>query len=1167
MCNVPGSLSIMEQQNSLTLRSGCHERYVALVTLVGIVIATTAMHADASTTDPPPRVALVNSTDAGHKQLDQARALAEVTLAEAEDLRLVEREQIEATLAEHELSLSGWLDGQWAFEAGRLLPVDLFAVVLPPMGGLDAEDAVSAGLVVYDAATGVRLSDTRVSLEDVEAASARIVEVVQTAIAKHREMDASVRTLGLLQVRNVGLPTSEDSFVEAVGLLLERSLVGSPSVAVLERRQLDHVVRERALPTLEQAEATGEPRNRLLASMTTLSLSMERAPDGEAVLAEVVLHRGGEPMGKVRVESAERDALRVARKLADEMLAKLEAQPVDDPMEAGRAQEAALLIEEMRFRDAAGAYRAAAAAYALQPSDVHYAFLAQATMAYAAHLMMPEASDISSYYQIDVVEGPHSGFAYEGEAHEPIAATDPDSARQGLRLGERALRMHDDLGLIPFKNAGSTSFPSFARRVAVLREAPADVLEHVASLRPTILRRWVTWLEVWSEPLEEGGDPWESDYRYLQSYYHHDAEGYARQKHRLYPPYHGSGEQRRLREYLRVFTNGLVLRALPLLAEDEHEAAMVMTALTDRLLELLQADEPFAHGHFPRQLHHGLMAAFPALHVGRRDERGRAVKSATLSPDFDLVAYAERLEPTIDRLRDHPHPIVRLHHPMMELWLAVAKRNEGDSPPFDALEAVSQATQAALDDPESWPVEMVSKDIWYVWERAVALAFVRDEQREKRASYYHELVAQMAERRLVVLDALERLGRHQWGPPEADVTVAKRLREVVADPATVILSDGYDDDAAREQVAALMSERIAGLRSNHPELIEQAQVTPWTEKHRLLHVDPGDQVGVPLIVDYHLFVSVASLTYSEAQEQQSRNLKLLRIPLAGGEAELLGVLEGQGSPVMSMRHVVPVIVRDHLYQPVFSRGLAVFALNGSSAFWLNEDRGLPFARVGSVAAVGEKLYLAPGFRGRRMLVSYDTSDGTWHTIASAMSPEPRNPLDGHNLPRLHALAGDEARQRMIVSGHGRISGESSSRRGLWVLHTDTDEVEFLYRFVRMSESHRTRLPAPSELIPEPGATLLLPHSDGVARLDLETDEVTSLYPRRLNRPFAVVGDWLWQADPFGRTHLDTGERQLFRPLDGELSAHQQAGYAIIPTGDGRVVLAGSRGIWIVEIDE
>src|SRR5207244_4220275 len=149
------------------------------------------------------RVALMNGE--GSEQIANVVDLAHVALSREPELELLDRALIRRVLEEQKLSLSGVVDASQAIAVGKLLTVDLIAVVV----------------------------------------------VVRTAHRKREGRTPAFHTVGVMTVRNADLPRSQDGLCEAVGLLVERGLARSPDLAVLERRRLAHVNEERALPVVE----------------------------------------------------------------------------------------------------------------------------------------------------------------------------------------------------------------------------------------------------------------------------------------------------------------------------------------------------------------------------------------------------------------------------------------------------------------------------------------------------------------------------------------------------------------------------------------------------------------------------------------------------------------------------------------------------------------------------------------------------------------------------------------------------------------------------------------------------------------------------------------------------------------------------------------------------
>ncbi len=303
------------------------------------------------------RIALV-SADKG-EELVKVQTLAEAKLTELPGVEVLERAAIERVLAEHKLTLSGLVAADQAVAVGKLLTVDLFAV-------LDAEAGQKkvGGMVVFDARTGVRLWDAALPAGELAATVKGVVAAV-TAAQKKRQTVKQLRPVCLLTVRNVDLPRDMDAFCDSVGLLLERQLVASPDLAVLERRRLNQVNRERDLPT-------NSPLRQMLASVVTLELEVGRASEKDGLRATALLSDGrGKSLGKATASVGEHDAAALSAALLRETARALHAKTAS--VEPQRQREAARFLREAEFywehKDPIRALPAVESAFALSPDD------------------------------------------------------------------------------------------------------------------------------------------------------------------------------------------------------------------------------------------------------------------------------------------------------------------------------------------------------------------------------------------------------------------------------------------------------------------------------------------------------------------------------------------------------------------------------------------------------------------------------------------------------------------------------------------------------------------------------------------------------------------------------------------------------------------------------
>ena len=127
--------------------------------------------------------------------------LAEIALAANKDVVLLERQEIGRILAEHHLSMAGMANAATAVQIGKLLSVNLLAVV---EGNPDEKNAAALGLVVFDARTGARLADRAIGAEAKKMADG-IQDAIRAAAAKYGLARKAVQTVTVVGVRDVDL--------------------------------------------------------------------------------------------------------------------------------------------------------------------------------------------------------------------------------------------------------------------------------------------------------------------------------------------------------------------------------------------------------------------------------------------------------------------------------------------------------------------------------------------------------------------------------------------------------------------------------------------------------------------------------------------------------------------------------------------------------------------------------------------------------------------------------------------------------------------------------------------------------------------------------------------------------------------------------------------------
>lgn len=320
------------------------------------------------------RVALVSTCE--RRSVENVMALAEAKLAQEDGLALVERAQIEKVLREQESC--ELFDGQRAVTVGRLLNAEIFAVVENY-----AAERQAVAFVAFDALTGVRLWDEVLPEEDAETTAHRIVLGVRMAAQKRSAVKGGLNTVCLLAVRNVDLPIEKDTVCQSVGMLVERQLLNSEAIAVLERKRLEFVNQERSLPL--ESFASG-----LFLSLITMDLEISRASPRGGMRASIVFSDAkGKQLDRVSASVDSDDAAQLAKSLVEQIAQFLHVAAVP-PLE-DRVQEANRFLGEGEYlsghRDVWGALNAVESAHALNPDDL-------ITQARLAHYLIDAGTDI-----------------------------------------------------------------------------------------------------------------------------------------------------------------------------------------------------------------------------------------------------------------------------------------------------------------------------------------------------------------------------------------------------------------------------------------------------------------------------------------------------------------------------------------------------------------------------------------------------------------------------------------------------------------------------------------------------------------------------------------------------------------------------------------------------
>src|SRR5262245_18633088 len=362
------------------------------------------------------RVALV--TNEPSPETDQILDLAEVELGSNAALELLDRKNVVKVLAEQKLALSGLVDPEQAIKAGRLLNVDLFAIVetdpeIDPANKNKKKRVL--GLSALDSRTGVRLWDATLAPGEANETAAQIAAAVKGAAAKYQAGGKDLRTVGLLTVRNADLSRSMDSTIQAISRILERNLLRTPGVAVVERERLRAIVQERNLPTKEAPPP-------ILASLSLVELEIGRGPDKGFVAQARLTDSAGKEIALVKAAAAEPVAL------ADALLPEL--------LKALQVKNAGAALDRQReanryFAESWGYWR-------------HREYERSASAAEAVHTLDPENNyrlkwlfDRLSEAAVELIDPGQQQFA--GPAKKPI---DAEALERSIDLARHALNQY-----------------------------------------------------------------------------------------------------------------------------------------------------------------------------------------------------------------------------------------------------------------------------------------------------------------------------------------------------------------------------------------------------------------------------------------------------------------------------------------------------------------------------------------------------------------------------------------------------------------------------------------------------------------------------------------------------------------------------------------------------
>ena len=237
------------------------------------------------------RVALVTDSRAS-PETKALLDLATAELSQNEDVHLLERADVQRVLAEQKLSQTGLASDRQALALGKILKADLFLAIETDVGEKWAFAAIA-----FDAKTGVRLRESPLS-PNIDKASQQLTEFVKASVRKRRQIGRESKAIGFVSMRNADLPRDWDTRCQAIGRLLERRVLETDGITVLERHRLENVTREQAL-------AVEGPERDLWASVVLIDLQVGRGSTaGSLKLSAQLKTIAGQVLKTLSVECA-----------------------------------------------------------------------------------------------------------------------------------------------------------------------------------------------------------------------------------------------------------------------------------------------------------------------------------------------------------------------------------------------------------------------------------------------------------------------------------------------------------------------------------------------------------------------------------------------------------------------------------------------------------------------------------------------------------------------------------------------------------------------------------------------------------------------------------------------------------------------------------------------
>lgn len=1087
------------------------------------------------------RVALLGPAQGG--PIQKLASLAEARLSESGEFQVVERQQIDRILTEQKLSLSDLVRGDNAVKIGQISGADLLAV-------LEGNDLAGPGLTVIDAKTGVRLWDASLMAAAHQAPGEAVFDAVRAADAKRQHLD-TLRTVCLLAVRNADLPPAMNTFCDAVGLLTERELVGSASLALLDRTRLDLITRERAL-------SPAPVGNDLLGSLRLVSLDISRR-DGRLRADAMLSDAAGHDLGKVTAIALEADPSSLASALAQQLAGKLNAPATTPP---DRAAEAARFAREAELRldhsDPAHGVPPAEAAHALQPEDVLYrAVLARALIAYGTDLIVgprlrPRSTTQPLVENSTAFPAVARGATLMSQAVAGCSRCDPAVASEALAQLEPARAPLRDSILLASHNQ-------------VARSGPAALSGPDLAVAKSAYRDYV--LLKHGQLASRVSDARSFDAFSLSLYFTLEEAEWA----------YANGPEQWLEDVEQLTAQWVDVRAARFHGQYSMDAELALAQIT---------------WYWQWERHQSWSVFEPA---NRRICRW----------DLNDSQYS-RLARVFHSLAQSDDPLLRDYAKLGELSLGVSRAAQPDSiRQLVSQFAVSIAQQIA--DPKRANAPDERRSLY----RLVGAADMALDGTDFAGDVTHSAVEFMLSRHEIeptlLWQALKgapgsKLYPRTFGAASRGIDLLTQSVKVLDFPDHVVLSEWPDRTAQQlrtrlEEAQSQLAGKAVGTPTTRPTIAAAPLIDVFDSS-------PTEWVLRPLIDGDHVYA--LGLWHDHAVHPI--RLDLLRFSLRGEKAATVSLLQSnlrltRQLPENRAHHLVAesigqACIAEGRYCAAVSRtGILVYPLDGSPGRVIDEGSGLPNENGQAVALMKNTVYAAVGIPGlSAYIVRFDLQTDRCEVIASSVRKGQLSPFDDNVTFRVGGIVADPDRNRLLLAVEGQDATE-----GLWEYRPASGEWKRLLvlRLARPASKTLSSFRQVMLGLPDNGQLPVIT-SRAAILFDLRSNRAAKLYEKHFpnvhtqlpedlprfeaisdaaeaqleTRPIQVGFDacvaagWLWRghgtASDWGRVRLSDGRADSFAPLRN--NGLPSAMVYLAPTSDPNTLLAGDQfGLWVLTL--